>query len=197
MQSAPNIYLIGPMGSGKTTIGQRVAKRLKMDFLDCDRELEKQTGASVSLIFDMEGESGFRDRESRLFADLSTRKNVLIATGGGVILRSENKQLLKRTGFVVYMQTSVDQQLSRLRLDRSRPLLQDGDRKEKLCRLAEARNPVYEDLADLVFPSRNRGPDAAAGMLAAAIESRLSQGAQPVQESTQAGEYGTSEKGEL
>jgi shikimate kinase len=140
-----------------------------MDFHDCDRELEKLTGASVNLIFDIEGESGFRDRESKMLHDLTSRRNVLIATGGGAILREENREMLKLTGLVVYLQTSVDQQLQRLSRDRSRPLLQEGDRKEKLAGLAAARNPIYEELADLVYPSRNRSPDISAQSLAEAI----------------------------
>jgi len=157
------------MGSGKTTIGQRVAKRLEMEFLDCDRYLENQTGASVNLIFDVEGESGFRIRESRMLKALTSRQNVLIATGGGTVLKKKNRELLKRTGLVIYLQTSVSQQLHRLRLDRTRPLLQEGDRQQKLTRLAAARNPVYEELADIVFPSRNRGPEITAQNLTRAI----------------------------
>ena len=164
-----NIYLIGPMGSGKTTIGQRVAKQLKMEFVDCDRNMEKQTGASVNLIFDVEGESGFRTRESKMLKALTSRHNVLVATGGGTVLREENRELLKRTGLVVYLQTSVNQQLHRLRLDRTRPLLQEGNRRQKLTRLAAARNPVYEELADLVFTSQNRGPEITALHLTEAI----------------------------
>ena len=169
IKSGSNIYLIGPMGSGKTTIGQRVAKRLKMEFIDCDRNLEKQTGASVNLIFDVEGEAGFRKREGAMLKDLTSRQNVLIATGGGTVLKKKNRELLQRTGLVVYLQTSVSQQLHRLRLDRTRPLLQEGDRQQKLTRLAAARNPVYEELADLVFPSRNRGPEITARHLTRAI----------------------------
>ena len=169
IEKGSNIYLVGPMGSGKTTIGQRVAARLKMDFYDCDRELEKLTGASVNLIFDVEGESGFRDRESKMLQDLTSRRNVLIATGGGAVLREENREMLKLTGMVVYLQTSVSQQLQRLRRDRSRPLLQEGDRGEKLSGLAAARNPIYEELADLVYPSRDRSPDITAQSLTKAI----------------------------
>ncbi len=129
-----------------------------MEFLDCDRNLEKQTGASVNLIFDVEGETGFRERESRMLKTLTSRQNLLLATGGGTILKKENRRLLKKTGLVVYLKTPVSLQLHRLRLDRTRPLLQKGDRKQKLTRLAAARNPIYEELADLVFAARNRGP---------------------------------------
>ena len=140
-----------------------------MEFHDCDRELEKLTGASVNLIFDVEGESGFRDRESKMLQELTSRRNVLIATGGGAVVREENREMLKQTGMVVYLQTSVNQQLQRLSRDRSRPLLQQGDKKEKLSGLAAARNPIYEELADLVYPSRNRSPDISAQSLAEAV----------------------------
>jgi len=163
------VYLIGPMGSGKTTIGQRVAKLLGLEFYDCDQELESHTGASVSLIFDLEGEAGFRERETRMLEQLTRRHGVLVATGGGVILSKRNRELLRRNGLVVYMSTSVAQQLRRLSRDRTRPLLQTGNRKAKLARLATQRNPLYEELADIVFPSQNRGPDVTAQALAEAI----------------------------
>lgn len=158
----PNIYLVGPMGSGKTTIGQRLARLLGLEFLDCDHELEAQTGASVSLIFDVEGEDGFRARETRLLADLTTRKGVLIATGGGAVLREENRRMLRESGLVVYLKTSVAQQLQRLSRDRSRPLLQIADRRARLEALAEHRNPLYEEVAQIVFPAQNRGLDSVA-----------------------------------
>ena len=164
-----NVYLIGPMGSGKTTIGQRLAKMLNLEFLDNDHELEEQTGASVNLIFDLEGEKGFRERETAMLKKLTARKNVLIATGGGSILVQENRNLLRQSGLVVYLRTSVHQQISRLRLDKTRPLLQSGGREEKLARLARERNPLYEELADVTFPSQNRGLDAATRALHQAI----------------------------
>lgn len=170
-----NIYLIGPMGSGKTTIGQRLARILCLDFFDSDRELEGQTGASVNLIFDIEGEKGFRERETRVLETVTSRKNILLATGGGAILLAENRELLDRSGLVVYLQTSVKQQLNRLRRDRSRPLLQKGNREKKLTELAAARNPLYEELADIVFPSQNRGPAVAAKQLAHLILSYQAQ----------------------
>ena len=164
-----NIYLVGPMGSGKTTIGSRLAELLGLEFLDCDHELEAQTGASVSLIFDIEGESGFRERETRLLRELTAREGVLVATGGGAVLRAENRKMLSQTGLVVYMKTSVEQQLKRLGRDRSRPLLQTPDRRQKLEQLARDRNPLYQEVADVEFPARNRGLDAAAAELARII----------------------------
>jgi shikimate kinase len=165
-----NVYLIGPMGSGKTSIGQRLAKLLGLEFLDNDQELEKQTGASVGLIFDLEGDEGFRKRETAMLKKLVARENILLATGGGTIVREENRELLSRTGLVVYLRTSVVQQLRRLSHDKSRPLLQSGNREEKLTRLAKERNPLYEQLADLVFPSQNRGLDTASRALYSAIQ---------------------------
>jgi shikimate kinase len=150
-----NVYLIGPMGSGKTTIGQRLAKMLNLEFLDNDHELEGQTGANVSLIFDLEGEEGFRKRETALLKKLTARKNVLIATGGGSILKQENRDLLRESGLVVYLQTSVSQQIRRLSRDKTRPLLQSNNREEKLACLAKERNPLYQELADVTFQSQN------------------------------------------
>ena len=166
-----NIYLVGPMGSGKTSIGQRLARLLDLEFLDCDHELEAQTGASVSLIFDIEGEEGFRCRETRLLRELTARCGVLVATGGGVILKEENRELLRKSGLVVYLQTPVSKQLRRLKRDRTRPLLQTDNRREKLTRLAEHRNPLYKEVADIVFPAQNRSLDSAAEELARVIRS--------------------------
>lgn len=165
----PNIYLVGPMGSGKTTIGRRTAKLLGLEFIDCDTELEARTGASVNLIFDIEGEEGFRERESRLLDEIGKRGGCVVATGGGSVLRDRNRELMKGTGLVVYLQTSVAQQLKRLRLDKQRPLLRTEDREQRLNAMAEARNPVYESLADIVFPGQSRSVPQAAQRLSDAI----------------------------
>lgn len=154
--SSINIYLVGPMGSGKTTIGQRLAKKMGLVFLDNDHELQKQTGASVNLIFDLEGEAGFRKRETDMLKKLTARKNIVLATGGGTILSRENRELLENTGIVIYLQTSVSQQIRRLGRDKTRPLLQSGNRREKLTQLAKARNPLYEEIAQITFQSQNR-----------------------------------------
>jgi shikimate kinase len=174
-RSFTNVYLIGPMGSGKTTIGQRLARRMGLEFLDCDQQLEQQTGASINLIFDVEGEEGFRQRETAMLKNLARRNKVLVATGGGAILREENRKLLRGTGLVVYLRTSVRQQLRRLARDRSRPLLQTDDRAEKLARLAEERNPLYENLADIVFPALNRGLETSTEALYQAIRKYLNE----------------------
>ena len=156
-----NIYLIGPMGSGKTTIGLRLAHKLGLQFYDSDHEIEASTGASVNLIFDIEGEEGFRKRESKMLGELAARPDVLIATGGGAVIGKANRELLKGSGIVVYLRTSVEQQLARLRRDRSRPLLQTQDKEQRLVMLAEQRNPFYEELADVIFPAQDRNVDSA------------------------------------
>ena len=171
--SGRNIFLIGPMGSGKTTIGKQLAKKFGLDFYDCDHELEKLTGASVNLIFDLEGEAGFRLRETQLLKQLTEKTGVLIATGGGTVCKEENRRLLRSRGLVVYLKTSIDNQLKRLSKDKSRPLLQAEDRTQRLLDLAEARNPLYDATADLVFSTRNSSVYATAKTLSAAIVERL------------------------
>jgi shikimate kinase len=151
-----NLFLVGPMGSGKTTLGRQVATRLGLEFIDCDQEIERRTGATVNLIFDIEGETGFRDRESALIEELSHRSGLLVATGGGAVIRSANRQRMRRSGFVVWLRTPVEHQIARLGRDRSRPLLQAPDREHILQRLAEERNPLYTDVSDLVFDSSQR-----------------------------------------
>jgi len=168
-----NIFLIGPMGSGKTTIGKQLAKKFGLEFYDCDHELERLTGASVNLIFDLEGESGFRLRENQLLKKLTAKKGVLIATGGGVVCSEENRRLLRSHGLVVYLKTSIESQLKRLNRDKSRPLLQAEDRTQRLLDLAQVRNPLYDATADLVFSTRNSSVYATAKALSSAILKRL------------------------
>lgn len=168
-----NIFLIGPMGSGKTTIGKQLASLLKLEFYDCDHELEKQTGASVSLIFDVEGEAGFRKRESRLLEEITAKTGILLSTGGGVICHEQNRSILRTRGFVVYLKTSIENQLKRLSQDKSRPLLQAEDRAQRLLDLAQARNPLYDSTADLVYSTRNQSVHATAKELAAIILQHL------------------------
>lgn len=163
------IFLIGPMGSGKTTLGRRVADSLGLDFFDCDRELEKLTGASVNLIFDIEGEAGFRERETRILEEMASRESALISTGGGVVTRKVNRDILRRHGYIVWLKTPVAQQLHRLGRDRVRPLLQTPNREQRLRELARERDPLYSELADLVFETRNRNVRLVASELAQAI----------------------------
>jgi len=155
-QLEQNIFLIGPMGSGKTSIGRVLAKELGLEFCDCDQELERQTGASVNLIFDVEGEAGFRERETQLLEKLVRGRGLLVATGGGVVMRAVNRKLLREGGLVVWLKTSVDQQLTRLSHDKTRPLLQAPDRRARLRQLARERDPLYQSIADIEFTSPDR-----------------------------------------
>jgi shikimate kinase len=164
-----NIFLIGPMGSGKTTIGKHLANILSLDFYDCDHELERLTGATINLIFDIEGEAGFRLRENRLLKQLSAKNGVVISTGGGVICNEENRRLLRSRGYVVYLKTSIENQLRRLGQDKSRPLLQTQDRAQRLMDLAQERNPLYDATADMVFSTLNTSVFASAKALSSAI----------------------------
>jgi shikimate kinase len=168
-RSFDRIFLIGPMGSGKTTVGRQLARRLGMEFLDLDLELQKRCGVEVAVIFEIEGEAGFRDRESALLDELSQRRGLILATGGGSVLRETNRRMLSERGLVVYLQTSVDQQLKRLERDKQRPLLQAPDRRQRLTEMAEARNPIYEECAELVIRSANIAPAAMADKVARRI----------------------------
>jgi shikimate kinase len=172
------------MGSGKTTLGRRVARTLGLDFHDCDEEIERHTGASVSLIFDIEGEAGFRDREARMLTSLARRDGVLVATGGGAVLRDANRELLRRRGLVVWLHTTVDQQLERLRLDRQRPLLQTPDRRERLEALAAERDPLYAAVAHLDFRPRQAPLPTVATQLAEAITAELARREEHVEDGT-------------
>ena len=147
--SRQNIILIGPMGSGKSTIGNLIAKKLNREFRDSDHFIEEKTGVDIARIFDVEGEAGFRDRESKALKALFGNNNQVIATGGGSVLREENQALLRSSGYIVFLDTSVNQQLQRLRRDKKRPLLQTASPRQQLESLFEARHPIYLNLADL------------------------------------------------
>jgi shikimate kinase len=158
------------MGSGKTTIGRLVATELGLEFHDCDEDLEKSTGASVNLIFDVEGEKGFREREAQLLRNISQKSGLLIATGGGIVTRARNRKLLQSTGLVVWLKTTVHQQIDRLSHDKSRPLLQTENREVVLRKLASVRDPLYQELADLVFTSPNKNSKFSASSLCKQIQ---------------------------
>ena len=147
--SEQNIILIGPMGSGKSTIGQLIASRLNRDFVDSDHYIEQKTGVNIPTIFDIEGEDGFRARETKALKELTSQKKLVIATGGGSVIRKENQQLLKSSGFIVFLDTSVNQQMARLKHDKKRPLLQTDNPREKLEKLFSERKPLYLELADI------------------------------------------------
>lgn len=157
MHSASNLILIGPMGAGKTTVGRHLAEQLELPFVDLDHEIEAQTGATIPLIFELEGEVGFRQRESQVLERVLRRDGILLATGGGAVLGESNRQRLRERGFVVWLDTPVPVQLDRLaREHHKRPLLQTPDRRQKLEDLAIVRNPLYRETAHLVVASTGR-----------------------------------------
>jgi len=165
-----NVFLVGPMGSGKTTIGQRLARQLGLEFHDTDQVIEDRTGVDIGLIFEIEGEEGFRERESRVLDELTALKGVLIATGGGAVLSQANRDILRQRGTVIYLKASVEQQLSRLRYDKTRPLIQQDNREAILEELARTRDPLYAELADLTFPARNRSVDNSVERIVSALQ---------------------------
>lgn len=146
-----SIFLVGPMGAGKSTIGRLLAKALSVDFVDSDKEIERKTGVSIPLIFEYEGESGFRRREAEAIEDLTCLNGVVLATGGGSVLLPENQRCLKDRGFVVYLHCPVEKQLERTHKDTNRPLLQTENPRQRLTELFEIREPIYRRVADFVI----------------------------------------------
>lgn len=156
MAKSTNLFLIGLMGAGKSTIGRQLAKSLGCEFVDSDHEIEARTGASIPLIFDVEGEAGFRLREKRAIDELTRREYIVLATGGGVVLDPENRAHLKERGFVVYLYATVDHLLARTAKDRNRPLLQTADPRARFEELMNVRDPLYRETADLVIDTGRR-----------------------------------------
>ena len=171
MNPAHNLFLIGPMGAGKSSIGRRLAARFQLEFIDLDQEIEQRTGAPVTLIFELEGEVGFRRRERELLAEFSVRHGIVLSCGGGVVLDEANRTALTARGFVVWLDAGVEQQLARLKRDRQRPLLATPDRRARLESLAAERNPLYAACADLRVASVDASsPAHALHGIAAAID---------------------------
>jgi len=156
MQRPQNIFLIGPMGAGKSAVGRQLARLLHLGFMDSDEEIESRTGVDISFIFEKEGEEGFRKREARAIDDLTQRDGIVLATGGGAILDPQNRSHLGARGFVIYLHTTVDQQLARTRKGRDRPLLNNDDPHAALEALMAIREPMYREIADLTIETDGR-----------------------------------------
>ncbi|WP_301102061.1 shikimate kinase [Propionivibrio sp.] len=167
-----NVYLVGLMGAGKTTIGRALAKRLNLDFVDSDHEIEVRTGVSIPTVFEIEGEEGFRRREAQVIADLSRLSGQVVATGGGVILRQENRINLRASGFVVYLNVPPHTLWERTRNDRNRPLLQIADPLLKLKELFSQRDPFYREVADLVVDASRSNAQAVLQLLVKEVGER-------------------------
>lgn len=150
MTRSENIYLIGLMGAGKTTLGRQLAKSLKLPFFDSDKAIEENTGVDIPTIFEFEGEQGFRDREQKMIRQLTQMQGIVLATGGGAVLREENRSALTEHGFVVYLHCSIDRLLERTKRDTQRPLLQTDDPRARLEQLMAEREPLYRACADFI-----------------------------------------------
>ena len=150
VENSKNIYLVGLMGAGKTTIGRSLAKRLGLRFIDTDKEIESRTGVSIPTIFEIEGEDGFRKRESQVIAETSAKNGLVVATGGGGVLREENRVNMRASGFVIYLNVQPQMLWERTRHDKNRPLLQVADPLLKLTQLFSVRDPLYREVANLV-----------------------------------------------
>jgi len=167
-----NIYLIGPMGTGKTAVGKALARLVGMPFVDSDVEIERHAGVDIPYIFEQEGEAGFRRREREALAELCQREPLVLATGGGAVLAPENRQLLKTTGVVVFLHTSVTQQLQRVGSGRGRPMLQGPDMSRRLQELARMREPLYRETADITLSTDGRRVPRVAELISREIERR-------------------------
>jgi shikimate kinase len=165
-------YLIGPMGSGKTAVGRQLARDLKLRFKDSDTEIERRTGVDIAYIFEKEGESGFRAREKEVIVSLTALDNVVVATGGGAILDPANRACLKANGTVIYLHTSVEEQLKRTARGVTRPLLMHEDPRAVLERLMTIRSPLYEEIADICIDTTGRQVAAVAAAVRQLLEER-------------------------
>lgn len=151
MAEKRNIFLVGPMGAGKSTIGRQIARSLHLDFYDSDSEIERRTGADISWVFELEGEEGFRVREEKVIEELTEQMGIVLATGGGSIVSKENRNRLSARGIVVYLKTTIDKQVARTERDKRRPLIANADDPRSVLEsLAEERDPLYEEIADVV-----------------------------------------------
>jgi shikimate kinase len=156
MSKGQNVFLIGPMGAGKSAVGRQLARLLHMNFMDSDDEIESRTGVDIPFIFEKEGEEGFRRREAKVIEDLSKMEGLVLATGGGAVVDPQNRSYLGGRGFVVYLRTTVDEQLARTRKDRKQRLLENDDRKKILEELMAERGEMYQEIADLTVDTDGR-----------------------------------------
>ncbi|MDA0706558.1 MAG: shikimate kinase AroK [Proteobacteria bacterium] len=156
MNQLQNVFLIGPMGAGKSAVGRQLAQALHMTFFDSDDEIEARTGVDIPFIFEKEGEAGFRKREAKAIDDLSGKEGIVLATGGGAIMDAQSRSYLGARGFVVYLYTSVEQQVRRTLRGRERPMLANGDSREILEQLMNVRDPLYREIADMVVATDGR-----------------------------------------
>jgi len=188
MNPASNLVLVGPMGAGKTCVGRRVAERFGLRLVDADHEIERLAGTSINTIFEVEGEAGFRARESAVLAALLAQDGIVLSTGGGAVLDPDNRRRMRERGFVVHLVVSVEQQLARLARDRSRPLLARGDREQVLRDLSTRRAPLYAEVADLVFDTDAHDSAAAADLLVRELDTRWQRAADTPASSSPAGQ---------
>ena len=151
MKTPGSLFLTGPTGAGKSTIGRQLSRQLRMTFYDSDREIENRTGVDIPLIFELEGEQGFRKRERLVIDELTSLPDIVLATGGGAILDADNRKHMAERGLVIYLHASVNQQLARTKHDRNRPLLQTDNPRQRLDDLMQLRDPLYREIADLVI----------------------------------------------
>ena len=156
MNKSQNLFLVGPMGAGKSAVGRQLARLMRMDFVDSDDEIEHRTGVDIPFIFEKEGEEGFRKREAKIIEELSVRQGIVLATGGGAVMDSRNRSYLGARGFVICLHTTVEQQLDRTKRGRNRPLLDNKDRKAVIAELMEIRDPLYREISDLVVKTDGR-----------------------------------------
>ena len=153
------LFIIGPMASGKSLLGRKLSGYLDLPYVDTDKEIELRAGAEISWIFEKEGEEGFRDRESAVLKESSELESFIISTGGGAILRNENRELMRSRGKVIYLETPIEIQLSRTLNDKTRPLIENVDKKEVFIALSKERTPIYEELSDIKVPFKDRSKD--------------------------------------
>ncbi len=166
-----NLFLVGPMGAGKTTVGRQLSEQLGLEFIDSDHEIQRRTGVDIPTIFEFEGEEGFRNREQSVIDELSQKEGVILATGGGAILRKANRRHLSSRGYVIYLHCTAEQQYERTYRDRNRPLLQTDDPLAKLRGLLLQREPLYRQIADLVIVTEGRNTHSVVREITKKIES--------------------------